>query len=385
MELSKCAAWPRSSPKDGCTVTLYLGAQVKNDVIDPIPPATTRSPLVTAVVATYNEEAHVRLCLEGLLNQRDVGGDVEILVVDGGSSDATVDIVKSLPEYGSRIRLIPNPRRFQVYAWNIGIREARGRFVALFSAHTEYSPDYLARCLEVRERTGAAHVGGVQVPVGDGPIGNVIAWAMQSPFGIGDARFRYAREEQFADVAWGLFCEKTILEAIGGFDESIPFNEDSELFYRLRRAGYTIFMSPSIKVTYHTRSSLPRLAQQMFRYGFWRRKTQMIHPRYVPLRVYVPPMLVLGLVLSILGYAAARTPFAAIAPAAYVLFLATAAIVASLKRRNIWTFFITPIVLAVMHISYGVGWLIGFFVHAFRPHVRRSMLPAHSKTDANIS
>src|SRR6516164_2974381 len=134
--------------------------------------------LITAVVATFNEERHIRTCLEGIFAQVGVAGAVEVLVIDGDSSDSTVDIVKSFPQYGSTLKLIRNPRRFQVYAWNIGIREATGKFVAFFSAHTEYSPDFIATCLEVHARTGAANVGGVCVPVGDTLIGDVIAWAM---------------------------------------------------------------------------------------------------------------------------------------------------------------------------------------------------------------
>src|SRR5579872_6055792 len=81
---------------------------------------------ITAVVPTYNEEQYITQCLAALLSQQGLEGDVEILVVDGCSRDRTAQIVRDFPEYGSRIRLLSNPRRLQVYAWNIGLREARG-------------------------------------------------------------------------------------------------------------------------------------------------------------------------------------------------------------------------------------------------------------------
>jgi len=320
-------------------------------------------PYITAVVASYNEEAHIAHCLRGLLSQVGLPGPIEILVVDGESSDKTLDVVRSFAEYGTQIRIVPNPRRFQTYAWNIGIRSARGTYVALFSAHSEYADDYLLRCLEARQRTGAANVGGVQTPVGDGLIGNAVAWAMQSPFGVGNAHFRYTTKEQFVDAVYGAFFDKAEIEAIGGYDESLPVNEDAEIQYRMRRAGHTIFLSPLIRVRYHVRSSLRRLAQQMFRYGFWRRKIQLSHPEYVPLRVLAPALLVLTCAVSIIAFAFARNPAMLAVPLLYAAFLCTASIVAVVSRRSLLVGLAAPAVLSVMHFSYGLGWLAGFFVH----------------------
>ena len=117
---------------------------------------------ITAVVATYNEEAHIGRCLTGLLAQEGLDGPVEILVVDGMSTDRTVDVVRSFPEFGAQIRLISNPRRLQVYAWNAALCEAQGEYYAMVLAHADYSPTYFRSCLDVMRRTGATAVGGVQ-------------------------------------------------------------------------------------------------------------------------------------------------------------------------------------------------------------------------------
>jgi succinoglycan biosynthesis protein ExoA len=320
-------------------------------------------PLITAIVASYNEEEHIEACLRGLLCQEGLPGAIEILVVDGGSTDDTVQIIKKFPEFGQGIRVIENPRRFQVYAWNLGIRAARGRYVALFSAHTEYSSDYLAKCLEARERTGAGNVGGVQVPVGEGLVARAFAWAMQTPFGVGNARFRFADKEQFVDAVFGIFLDRATIDVVGGFDESIPFNEDSEFNYRLRRAGYKVFLSPQIRVRYHVRSSLRRIAQQMYRNGFWRRRTQLIHPDYVPVRVLAPPLLVVATIISCVGFALTKNPLALSVPILYVGFLLVAMTVALLQTRSAIITLTVPAVLAVMHFAFGLGWLVGLAIH----------------------
>lgn len=319
--------------------------------------------LITAVVATYNEEDHIRRCLMGLVGQRDVGGVLEILVIDGGSRDGTVRIVEELASRDRRITLIENPNRFQVYAWNIGIRRGRGRYIALINAHTEYSADYFSCCLEALQRSGAANVSGVQTPIGTGLLGRAIAWAMQSKFGVGDAEFRYAREERFVDHGFSFFFEKETAELIGGFDEALPVNEDGDFNYRLRKAGMRIFLSPRIRVTYRPRATLHGLARQMFRYGFWRRKTQLRYPDYVPLRVYVPPLFVCSMLLSALAFGRSGGKTAFLTPSLYCVFLIVASVRAAQTTRSLPVAGWIPVVVTTMHSSYGVGWLIGAVVH----------------------
>lgn len=327
---------------------------------------TISSPLITVVIATYNEERHIAACLVGFRSQVDLPGEIEILVVDGGSTDRTVDIVRALAEGDPNIRILPNPGRFQVFAWNIGTREARGRFVALCSAHTEYAEDYLARCYEAHQRSGAANVGGIQVPVGHGVIGQAIALAMQSPFAIGNAQFRYARQEAFVDAVFGDFIERSLLLKVGGFDESFPSSEDTEFYIRLRRAGYRIFMSPSIRLRYHVRPSIPAVARQMFRYGFWRRRIQLEYPRFVPLRVMAPPLLVFGTLLSLIAFAVSRSPIVLVIPALYVLFVAAAVLTTAVRSRSPIPSLCLAVVLPAMHFSYGIGWWAGLIVQRRR-------------------
>jgi GT2 family glycosyltransferase len=318
--------------------------------------------LITAVVATYNEERHIEACLAGLLSQRGVAGEIEVLVADGGSTDRTRELVGALAAADPRIRLLDNPRRLQVYAWNLGIANARGRYVTLISAHTEYGEEYMARSIDALRRSGAANVAGVQTPVGDGAVGTAIAWAMQSRFGIGNAEFRYTTEERYVDHGFSFFFEKTTAEAIGGFDESLAVNEDCDFNYRLRKSGRRVFLSPSIECRYHARSTRRALARQMFRYGYWRRKTQLRHPEFVPARVLAPPALLLALALSPVIYRYGSRRLALAAPAAYAAFLGAGWLLArrELPKKSARA---VPSILATMHLCYGAGWLTGLAAH----------------------
>lgn len=320
---------------------------------------------ITAAVAVYNEEEHIARCLEGLLSQ-DCAVPFEIIVIDGMSTDRTADIVQSYARIDPRIRLLRNPRRLQVYAWNIALREARGEYFAMILGHAEYDPSYFSSCLETLQRTRAAAVGGVQRPCATGMLGKAIAWCMSSALGMGNARFRYTNEEEETDSVFSIFSRTQTLLDAGGYDESLPFDEDSDLNYRLRRRGGKLIVSPSIHVRYHVRRSLKALWKQMFCYGYWRRCSQLKNRDAVPLRVFAPMLLVAGLALSA---ALACTPLrsaAIVIPGLYAAFLLTAA-TASVRRAGLAALLV-PAAVSTMHVAYGLGWWKAFFTR--RPVVR---------------
>src|SRR3954452_8943621 len=111
-------------------------------------------PTVTIVLPTLDERSHLRDCLDSLLAQ-DFGDIAEILVVDGGSTDGTREVVAGEP---APVRLLDNPRVTAAAAMNVGIREAAGEVIVRADAHTLYAPDYVRRCVEVLTETGAANV-----------------------------------------------------------------------------------------------------------------------------------------------------------------------------------------------------------------------------------
>jgi len=258
-------------------------------------------PLISVIIPTLNEESYIAAVIDDMLAQERLDADVEILVADGGSTDRTRAIVA---EYATRanVRLIDNPKRYQVCGYNIAIKAARGSIICIVHAHARFSHNYLAACLEARRRTGAANVGGVIRHQGHGLIGKAIALAMSSPLGVGDSKYRHTAREQWCDSVMGTFIDRELFDEVGFYNETNIINEDCEFNYRLRAAGYKVFVTPNIEVTYYVRSSLTSLARQYVRYGFYRRWTEVQHPGSVPWRVYAPPSLLLGLQLSCRHY-----------------------------------------------------------------------------------
>jgi len=183
----------------------------------------------------------------------------------------------------------------------------------------------------------------------------IIAVAMRSAFGSGPASFRGHGQAGPTDTVYlGTFTRRA-LDQVGGFDESLTRNQDYELNWRLRRAGYTVWLDPTLRVDYQARPTLRALASQYAQYGSWKRRVLWRNPRSVRLRQLVAPALVLGLFGS--GVALAfNYAFGLIVPTAYLAALVIAAwrvperLRFSDRLRLITTF-------VVMHLAWGTGML----------------------------
>ncbi len=224
-------------------------------------------PLVSVVIPTLNEEAHITALLDSLARQEYDPSRIEVLVADGGSEDATRALVRAYAGPFRRLELVENTKRLTVGGLNAGMRVAQGDCWIIIGAHSHTPPDFIGASVEALRRTGVACVGGRIETVGRGPVGRAIAAAMSSPFGVGNARFRYADEGGEVDtVAFGCY-HRRVWDVLGPFDESVDGADEDGYNARLRQAGGRIVLDPAIRSTYYARSSLPALARQYAGYG----------------------------------------------------------------------------------------------------------------------
>ncbi len=312
----------------------------------------------SVIVPVLNEEMHIERTVEGALTQR-FEPDIEVLVVDGGSEDRTGEILEGLAREDPRIRVLSNPDRLIPHALNIGLRHARGEYVVRMDAHTYYPPDYVAQGVARLEAGGVACVGGPQVPYGEDKWSSRVALALRTRMGMGGASFRAAEREIEVDTVYtGVWRRVTLLE-LGGWDESWPINEDSELAARIREGGGTYVCLPSMAASYVPRRSLPALALQYWRYGQYRAKTARHHPTGLRRSHLLPPAVVLALAGAALGRGRLRRACKR-ALLAYCGALAAGTAEAARGegppvRELAWL----PAVYAAMHLSWGAGFLVG--------------------------
>src|SRR4029079_158151 len=142
-----------------------------------------------------NEADTIGALLDCVLDQDYPANRLEVLVVDGDSSDGSAAAVERYAVHDPRVRLLHNPRRIVPTALNIAIRAARGDVICRIDGHTRVARDYVRVGVETLQRTGADTVGGPMHAVGGGWFGDAVAAATASRFGIG-SYFHYGTEER---------------------------------------------------------------------------------------------------------------------------------------------------------------------------------------------
>jgi glycosyltransferase involved in cell wall biosynthesis len=326
-------------------------------------------PTVTVIMPVLNEAAAIRASLAAVLNQDYPADRLEILVVDGGSTDGTRAVVQELIANRPLVRLLENPEQIQAVALNIGILAAQGEIIIRVDGRTYIAPNYVSQCVHYLIQGKADNVGGLMRPVGTTYVGRGVALAMSSPFGVGDAKFRYSAREQYVDTVYlGAYWRKTF-EQIGLYDPSVHINEDYELNYRLRQAGGKILLSPAIKSTYTPRASLPALWRQYFIYGRQKVRTLQKHPESLRWRQAIPPIFV-GAFLSILVGGGFWKPFRYLFKLLTGCYLLANLVASTIEaRRGGWRYWpVLPLIFATIHFAWGLGFWFGLALILLKPN-----------------
>ena len=323
---------------------------------------------VSIVIPMRNEEKYVATCLDSVLDQDTGGAEVEILCVDGRSSDRTREIVAQYCQRDPRVRLVDNPHRIVPHAMNLGIAQARGDIIIRLDCHAEYAPNYVAACVAVLERTGADNVGGYMktLPGRDSPVGRAIAAATSSRFGVGGSAFRVGGPEQEVDtVPFGCF-RRDVFTRFGAYDERLVRNQDIELNHRIRKGGGKIVISPEIKLTYYNRSTFAGLRQQAFDNGLWNPYTIYLVGEGLRVRHFVPLLFVLSLL--VLGPAGIWWPPAWFVLAAEVALYCAAALwmACRIAREHAAAPGLIMLSFVQLHLAYGLGSLWGVLTAPFK-------------------
>jgi len=263
---------------------------------------------ISVVAPVRNEGANVDHFVSDLAAQ-DFRGELEVLVADGNSSDDSAERLRAAAwAAGLNLRIVDNPAGWVSQGLNACIKHARGDLIVRLDCHSRYPADYLRRCAELSEQTGAWNVGGRLVPTGTTPMERAVACAMDSPFGgIGWTRAAASGPVTTDTVTFGAFRPEAF-EHVGLFDETLVRNQDDEFNLRLRRAGGQIMLDPEITVMYRPRGSIGRVWSQYYEYGLWKVPVMLKHRRVLTMRSMAPLAFLLATVL--LFAVAARFPFA---------------------------------------------------------------------------
>ena len=236
---------------------------------------------VSIIIVTWNSQDFIRNCLDSIFLLPDRVHS-EIIIVDNGSSDETVKIVR---EFYPEANLIENKANLgYAKANNQGIEQAQGRYVLLLNPDTQLMDDSLSSMYELMEgnlRIGASGPKllnpdrSTQGSCREFPRFSTLIWEFTglSRFFPNSKTFGGWRMGYFAfdrprevDQPMGscLMLRRETLEEVGSFDENFSmFFNDVDLCYRIKQAGWKIYFHPDAQVIHHKGASTRKAKRKM--------------------------------------------------------------------------------------------------------------------------
>ena len=230
---------------------------------------------VSVVLAVRNEERIIENCLNSLLSQRvDSNVEIELLVIDGNSDDRTADIVRRVSESKPEVKYLFNEKRITPVAFNIGLKNASGNFIAIFGAHNEYDDDYIQVCLNEIEAQKVDGCSGMVIPksVNDDAESELCISIMSSPIGVSGGSFRTRGAGLAKSIPYGVF-KTEVFTRVGLYDERLIRNQDNDMNARINKAGFKLYISDKTKSYYHPKSKLKPLLNYAELTGKWNAKS----------------------------------------------------------------------------------------------------------------
>lgn len=319
--------------------------------------------MLSVICPIYNEENYIGKCIESILAQDYPKDDLEVLFVDGMSTDRTREIVEEYSTSYPYIRLIDNPKRIVPPAMNISIRASKGSIIIRLDAHAIFPNNYFSQLVHYLITLKADNVGGVcrTLPINDSVVCQSIASVLSSRFGMGNSHFRIGATEimEVDTVPFGCF-NRELFDRIGYFDEELIRNQDDEFNGRIIKNGGKIYLLPFLTIDYYARDTIKKVWKMFYQYGLFKPLVNKKLGSPATIRQFFPLCFVLGLLLGpILGLF--DMTFMYLYGWVILLYIGIASYFSMRESLNIKRILTQVYIYFVVHFSYGWGYLNGIY------------------------
>lgn len=319
--------------------------------------------MLSIICPVYNEEKYIENCIKSILAQDYDKKDIEVLFVDGMSTDHTREIISSFAEEYNFIRLLDNHRKIVPVALNIGIKESVGQIIIRLDAHSIFPKDYFTRLIKNLITLRADNVGGIcqTLPAEESPRCIAIANVLSSRFGMGNSYFRIGSNKvrKVDTVPFGCF-NRVIFDKIGYFDEDLIRNQDDEFNGRIIKNGGKIYLIPDILIKYFARDSIRKVFQMFYQYGLFKPLVNKKLGRPATIRQFFPLIFVIELLIGPFFWLISNW-FIWLYLSVLALYITLTFLFSLQKTHKIIEILIQSWVYFVVHFSYGWGYLCGLF------------------------
>ena len=224
---------------------------------------------VSIVIPAYNSQETIAQTIESCISQSYETDDLEIVVVDDGSTDDTAEIIKKRP-----VRFISQDNNGPAAARNAGWKAASGEIVCFTDSDCVPEEEWVEKIVAKYTSDDIGGVGGsYEIANKESLLAECIHDEIIQKHAATPA------ETDFLG-SFNVSYRKRVLQEVGGFDESFrrASGEDNDLAYRVKKAGYRLIFDKETKVAHYHQSSLVKYLKEQCRHGYWRMKLYRIHP-----------------------------------------------------------------------------------------------------------
>lgn len=318
--------------------------------------------LVSVVIGLLNEEKFLPRLIEDFKNQTYNHSKIELIFIDGMSKDKSweiLEVFKASNHDFYDVVLLKNPKVILSAGMNVGIKVARGECILKVDCHSHITENFIENNVKVIE-SGEDVCGGPRPNIieNEDSLSKTLLLVEENMFGSGIANYRKQTSKQYVSSVFQGMYKKEIFDKIGLLDEKVGRVEDNELHYRIRKNGYKIRYSNDILSYQYTRPTVDRMLKQKYSNGYWIGKVSHVYPKAFSIFHFVPFVFVLGIIFSLLMLPLTKL-FAVLLAVAYGLFTIIVTLMTTINNKFNATMLLIPILLFLVHFSYGVGTLVG--------------------------
>ena len=324
--------------------------------------------IVSIGIIALNEENSLPNLLEEIKNQTYPHNKIEVILVDGLSTDNTKNIMNSFKENNDFLKVIvlDNKKKIQSAGWNVVIRNYTGDCLVRIDAHGSIPTDFIEK--NVRNIESGEFVSGGRRPNiidEDTNYKKMLLDAETSMFGSGIAPFRNSYGKKYVKSMFHAMYKREVISKVGYFNENLLRTEDNEFHYRIREKGYKLCYDDDIVSYQHTRNTLKKMLKQKKANGMWIGLTTAICPKCLNIYHYIPFAFFVAVIFSLISLFWTKYVFAFLFISYFfVNLLITIATI--IKNKFNPYHLLLPIVFLLLHLSYGYGTFVGFLkIHSF--------------------
>lgn len=320
--------------------------------------------LISFCVVAYNEETTIQSLLDDVLIQTYPHKLIEILLVDGCSSDKTKEIMSEFAALNREsfydIKVLNNEKKTLPCGWNVALENYHGEAIVRVDAHAHIPEQFIEN--NVKHLNDGEYVCGGYRPniIDDETLWKkMLLSAESSMFGSSIADYRRKQADKCVNSIFHGAYRREVFDKIGKYDERLTRTEDNDIHYRIRQAGFDIHFHPDIVSYQHTRNSLKKMIKQKYLNGFWIGQTMHVNPKCFSLYHFVPMLFVLGILLTTVLYIINMPLLGNIMWLSYWILNIVMAVFAFINDKGNYTYLILPVVFFILHLVYGIGTLWG--------------------------